>query len=253
MIFHCSYSESKITLVSLKHYHKYSLIKTIIKTLWKRKIFPKFISWKKVQAFFPCFHRVMNIHESLRTRKSCGNNARGRAVKTPRVEELWKQRAWESCGNTARGRAVQTPRVEECCILVFSLTPTLVQFLKFNYNENFILATDIIFDNVSMHSWQSNLILTTLVDNGFITCAKRSYKLAENLGRRHWTERLTSNSVNSTSIQNILFHVATVLLNRKVTITFFLRGSIFSMFSVFTHPRVIVNSHRYLFNHFSRL
>ena len=149
-------------------------------------------------------------------------------------------------------RAVQTPRVEEClhfCILVFSNTHCSISKI---YNEKFISATnEIIIDNVSKHSWPWNVILTTLADNGFITCAKRSYKLAGNLGLRHWTERLKSNSVNSTSIQNILFHVATVLLNRKVTITFFFR--IFSIFSVFTYLRVIVYSHRYLLNHFSRL
>ena len=60
-------------------------------------------------------------------------------------------------------------------------------------------------------------------------------------------------SVNSISIQNILLNVATVLLNRKVTITFFFRGNIFSICSVFSYPRVIVNSHRNLLNHFSRL
>jgi len=47
------------------------------------------------------------------------------------------------------------------------------------HNDNFTLATDdIIFDKVSMYSWPSSLILTTLADNGLITCAKRSYKLA---------------------------------------------------------------------------
>ena len=113
---------------------------------------------------------------------------------------------------------MQTPRVEEClqfCILVFSNTHSCS--ICIIYNDNYILATDdIIFDNVSMHAWPSNLILTTLADNGLITCAKCSYKLAENLGRRNWTERLKSNSVNSTSIQNILFNVATVLLNHEI-------------------------------------
>ena len=115
-------------------------------------------------------------------------------------------RTRKSCAkiNMARGRAVQTPRVEEClhlsfCILVFSNTHSCS--ISKIYNENFILATDdIIIDKESMHSWPSNLILTTLADNGLITCAKFSYKLPENLGRRHWTERLKSNSVNSTSI-----------------------------------------------------
>ena len=89
---------------------------------------------------------------------------------------------------------------KELCILVFSNTHSCP--ICIIYNDNYILATDdIIFDNVSMHAWPSNLILTTLADNGLITCAKCSYKLAENLGRRNWTERLKSNSVNSTSIQ----------------------------------------------------
>ena len=137
----------------------------------------------------------------------------------------------------------QTPRVEEClhfCILVYLYTHSCSISSKI-YNKNVILMTDnIIIDNVSMHSWPSSLILTTLADNSFITCAKRSYKLAENLGRRHWT------------IEKQFSKLYIHWIAKWPSLSFF-EVAFFQVFSVFTYPRVIVNSQRYLLNHFFTL